>query len=118
MITANELRIGNWVNAEGIFEYKVAVILNDSVGLFDPDPHEEDDIFYPPIDEINPIPLTPELLEKCKASYNGIKNDDKVTYHSYTVFGKEIRSMTKQPYLHQLQNLYYNQTGEELTVNL
>jgi hypothetical protein len=78
-----------------------------------------------PIDYIHPIPLTPEILEKAgfelfpwgwvkKASNDfGIRLN--VQSFSYDVSGNYP---VKLDYLHQLQNLYYALTGEELNVQL
>jgi hypothetical protein len=113
MIAANELRIGNWyVNQWG--EY-----LQVDADLFGSDNLES----YP-----IPIPLTPEILEKCgfekdnSSKYGGyligigegekirIVNDESIGWH-YPLNGYR-RPITN--YLHQLQNLYFALTGEEL----
>jgi len=76
----------------------------------------------------NPIELTPEILEKwCGFIYNdnilelndfeiGYENDDFV-YNQFSVRYKKL-IILKVKYLHQLQNLIYVLTGEELKVNL
>jgi hypothetical protein len=82
-----------------------------------------------------PIPLTPELLEKC-----GFVKGERTWYHPATMLielfntaklegnfhiiaGKKRRSvfeaMSKRlEYLHQLQNIFFATTGEELKVNI
>jgi hypothetical protein len=122
MIKANELRIGNWIEyAEGKFikvdihilsvicEYQTYVI----------------DITYP-----KPIPIGPEILEKAgfRHEVHGIEEID--GGESHYIIGKfwinhidenwfisgledEIKSFK---YLHQLQNLYFSLTGEELKI--
>jgi hypothetical protein len=137
MIAANELRIGNFVLAKPIFgndkKFKPLQIAS---------PNEIFRCYNTPKD-FNPIPLTPEILEKCgfvvvhKANNhytindpNGFKDSHKIAiFHtvnnqwhiafSDTFSGyKDYIPTTKIKYLHQLQNLYFALTGEELTVKL
>jgi hypothetical protein len=126
MIQANELRIGNYVrgNLGGILKIK---------GI-----KEESDLSH-----IRPIPLTPEILEKCGFKKWG--RDDMPRTLSYElgsmqifpsntfcdfdgygflhyklpnpIDGKDESARFKFNHLHQLQNLYYALTGEELTYN-
>ena len=76
MIQANVLRIGNWVNYVGI--------KNIVLGIQSPSPQQQlylsdkylveinpPDSFYAPIDDISPIPLEPEILEKCGLKRTG-----------------------------------------------
>lgn len=126
MIDPKELRIGNWV----IFDGRHEQILGDISG-----PHGT----YPESgNNLSPIPLTPEILEKCGFEvYKDNpywKNPNYVFYHltigyesfpiaivdgeivkyfaceddEYSWFGRPIIS------LHQLQNLYFALTGTEL----
>lgn len=104
MIQATELRIGNWVEEDG---YKKQFSMYD---------------FPLSTDSINPIPLTPEILEKCGfvndngwyaihlwnrnelakcMDYDGVSINN--SYFDYAITS-----------LHQLQNLYYSLTGKEL----
>ena len=81
---------------------------------------------------IEPIPLTPEILEKA-----GFVTSEELSYKTvYNLKGVEISlikdkrilfdvdngdfvfGFTKIKYIHQLQNLYFALTGEELEVNL
>jgi hypothetical protein len=76
-----------------------------------------------------PIPLTPEILEKCgfyfeKHWYKRIANLDfficslgNMDEFYLLQFGS-CGIMPPCKYLHQLQNLYFALTGEELTVNI
>jgi hypothetical protein len=115
---ATELRIGNWVNGEFINgEFLLSQIFridgnDDCSGL-------------------EPIPLTTKLLEKC-----GFIKDDELfdtwteKYHVALNINFDLRwyddgfkFMNVAPnlpikHLHQLQNLYYALTGEELQINL
>ena len=81
---------------------------------------------------VEPIPLTPEILEKCgwvsiynfdfgegyqyrhdKLKAKVTKVADAIGFHiRFTDFTLEYQ------YLHQLQNLYFALCGEELTINL
>lgn len=124
MIKAGELRIGNWVS-NGEKNYTVDVnMLYDLVTTED----------YP----IEPIRITENMLAKI-----GFKNDlvyrwrysigtfvlartiidwsapPKKTNMCWSLaldYGNELRTQTE--YLHQLQNLYFAITGEELEINL
>jgi hypothetical protein len=123
MIQENELRQGNWFIKAGMpakFDF-----------------HDEDDRTY--LDEFEPIPLTPEILEKCGFEkskeevygeeylglklYNGICRYEICffpgnTFTSISLFHKgELIGRTWE-YLHQLQNLYFALTGQELNVKL
>lgn len=111
---ANELRIGNWVNSRievGVF-YDVMVTKNDFSGN---------------IDLFKPIPLTKEWLVKLglKNGFSDLQFTIKVTENcSMSVFinqngnncyiGDELE--VRIEYVHQLQNLYFALTGEELTI--
>ena len=107
MIAANELRIGNWVMIDGI---KTTI---DSV---------QEDI------ECDPIPLTAEILEKsglrismetlmigdyaelCTARDNGFY---------YLMFEGCVNNKDAPiKYVHQLQNLYFALTNQELNIQL
>jgi hypothetical protein len=82
---------------------------------------------------ISPIPLTPEILEKCgfnkeekKTNRNDIPSGTYQVYdkghfafnsiHGWWFNGKQLDFPPQ--YLHQLQNLYYFLCGEELNVSL
>jgi hypothetical protein len=134
---ATELRIGNWVNGEfANGELKPFQIFridgnDDCSGL-------------------EPIPLTPELLEKCgfkkwkgrvmentniwmkkyehEAGYFDVDNKPVINTSTIGIrqyYGHSLPDEffytdhhSKIEYLHQLQNLYYALTGEELEINL
>lgn len=118
MIKANELRIGNWIlpehNLDGDF-HLVTGIGEGSVNGYIQD-------WY------SPIPLTPEILEKCGfEATNGIeiKNYIWLVIHCdsgeaniYNIYKNETLQLRIEcKYLHQLQNLYFALTGEELVFN-
>lgn len=128
MIQANELRIGNWIAekihpglCQPVFLYSVRVSENNFCTL---------------LKRLNTFPyqgirLTPEILEKC--GFYRIE-EEKLFAHDATgidlVYDKSwhFKYLRKNPksivrdiqlaYLHQLQNLYFALTGEELKINL
>lgn len=105
----NELRIGNWVEYQSQFRQVSSISVEgftQAIGLGGIN-----------TTTVNPIPLTPEILEKCGVfqtvegySLNGValiyKNNEFSFWHNGT------RIIIQ--YLHQLQNLYFALTGEEL----
>ena len=111
-----ELRIGNWINEEtGTIPYKVT----------------SDDIFWLSLpqneNKMQPIPLTPEILEKAgfklDPEFDGFESgkfdiwfyhieNKGFTYSNMVDGGKLIE------YAHELQNLYFALTGEELNIQL
>lgn len=129
-MTANELRIGNWVN------YKGEPIPVTMVGQYGIQSKTEEALinakFSTP--DISPIPLTPEILVACGCSgnypYNLKINDrwniefrlssqpyDRCFLYSLDGFGEMSVPWLVLPhiqFLHQLQNLYYCLTNQEL----
>lgn len=129
-ITERELRIGNWVqrtNSKGTSYLKVAGLLEEFAYVLKSDGRK----VLAKYGRIQGIPLTSEILEKC-----GFEND------SYSNFRKSIGKenwlcvsfkdyackeysgtdfsdvdVADTLYLHQLQNLYFALTGQELTPN-
>lgn len=121
---ARELRIGNWV------------LFNDySGGPLQPYQIQGDDISRAAVNGVyhEPIPLTPEILEACgfvkrkEMFYKGeycinINDRDVLVGSRGTIFNGDpnygVGINYELKYLHQLQNLYFALTGEELTVNI
>jgi hypothetical protein len=125
MVQAQELRIGNYVmfgKSRGtvfnfIYERPGWYVINGC-----------------PQSDISPIPLTPELLEKCGfekgANSIYITEDEKwfIYFNEYRIWLQTERQgdseyicermEIKIQYLHQLQNLYFSLVGEELIINL
>lgn len=144
MIQANELRIGNWVewvypnrnNQPNKFQFCQIESIRDSlVGVLN------SAYGY---DQIQPIHLTPEILGKLEGfemilwngvfrqyyisitnstvlslffgEYIGFENRlDKVTFGTHPHYSGCTYGNLPVKYLHQLQNLYFALTGEELT---
>lgn len=124
MIATVDLRIGNWITVSEV-TYRVTALSETKVhfkGRKGGVSHEE----------IHPIPITQEILEKA-----GFKKKEKsdlfdkfpnegFTYHLYShkvmIFHGPHNTLchwlsTQIDYLHQLQNLYYCLTGRELSIS-
>lgn len=140
MIDAKELRIGNWVNihdkpASTYHPQKItAIYSNNRVEMAD----SGFEIDFPfDADSLYPIPLTPELLEKAgfkvvvgqaftaMASkqgidlfflYPAIDETLEVVFAFNNLQGETTRRELK--YVHELQNLIFALTGQELEITL
>jgi hypothetical protein len=138
MIQAKDLRIGNWVKCGGFKrlygEFKVAEIYPDQITI------EQKPYDGFTVEEVEPIPLTPEILEKCGFE-KGVSEWYNKNYFTDCMEAAEemqlqvnlksfrcgiadldfggTNAMTAKPiqHLHQLQNLYFALTGQELTYN-
>lgn len=137
MINANDLRIGNLVDFEG----KVCKVLGidsqnthkDKIGSVQLEEHHGTWLA-----NIDPIPLTPEILEMAGFENVGILNDGSDMEFQLNVvselrrayFGTMSNDLTVflfdsdnttigmgAIYLHQLQNLYFALTNQELFTN-
>jgi hypothetical protein len=113
MINAKELRLDNWVMADG-----------------QPTQITQMDFEQWTFDLIDPIPLTPELLEACGFTMSKWdkpwlhvskweKNDLVLWSEKDNGFCFLINGMGRIiKHLHELQNLYHAITGEELEVKI
>jgi hypothetical protein len=113
MIAQNELRLGNWIKVKDK-NYQVIYLSENGCGY----DHEEFTLF----DSLEPIFITGNILQKAGFSKDdyGYKNGSLAlnqyedVYHlrlpQGTGYGRGIK------YLHQLQNLYFNIAGQELTI--
>jgi hypothetical protein len=126
---ANELRIGNLVLDRGgkiltIDRFYGNKIECDVKGMPDKDPLTSTPIYYHPLTEeieyLQPIPLTEEWLLK-------FGFEKHITIDTYPTFAKQMFNWNDSilyvigygfinhiKYVHQLQNLYYALTNEEL----
>jgi hypothetical protein len=132
---AQELRIGNWVLRKSTGKpHRVVGLYKGDLGpqgsIFIDIPAEQRLMYRLHKDGVQPIPLTPEILEKCGfARHNGKwKHINSPFYlhayipiipeqNSYCFAWNNYKSYSFQ-YLHQLQNLYFCLTGEELEIEL
>ena len=102
-VRANELRIGNWVETfEGVIQIQNGWEIDEG-------------------NECQPIPLTEEWLLKFGFEYSDLNGDSGLwkippfqIYGKYNQFIYDYRLDVN--YVHQLQNLYFALTGEELTI--
>lgn len=135
MIEPSELRIGNFVTTEKTAYILVITEIEASHGddkyWFSATAKFRDYQCNFPIIDAEPIPLTEEWLLKMGFQYNGnvliLKLKDVVFDEGNCIeyfkgkdyteikFGYYGNSHIK--FVHQLQNLYYSLTGEELTIN-
>lgn len=133
MIDVKELRIGNWVGCDEDI-YIVNGIWNEGVvclTMKDNDPHN----IHP--SNLQPIPLTSEILEKCGfvKEFNGTQ--DIYTLQSglltYSIATTQIKDKEmslwcdnafagcidiKVQFLHDLQNIIYSTSKTELNIQL
>ena len=114
MINANEIRLGNWVRWGGVNVEITTVTIYQRT-------------FYKCTEGlVSGIPLTPEILIACgfvyvedyaeyryreSTNWFGVFNEHNDDWY----FDKPEMSTVVIKYLHQLQNLYYSLTGQELT---
>ncbi len=117
-IQPNELRLGNWVNLkkkDGNFMETFVFFINRDTASVDSDkgnPYYYSDLYT--------IPLTVDILSKC--GFEKVDNcsfgDDKGWLIDHAgaefSFGKGKCPLVTISSLHQLQNLYFALTGEEL----
>lgn len=135
MVNANELRIGNWVLINNP-EYHPQLMGNPVIvkGIYDRGgyiinvDHGEDQ-YSQYLSFVRPIPLDPEILEKCgfKISNGNIGEFYSNRYPIGKSLGLKalvegefllINFHTRFKYLHEFQNLYFSLVGEELDVQV
>lgn len=119
MIDPKELRIGNWVKIRG--QFIVQVLDHITLTWFAYSQHQA--CGY---SDTEPIPLTPEILERCRFESRGGFYYVHANINHYFEIAPNIRgfklSVNGNEYemgevflsLHQLQNIYFALTGEEL----
>lgn len=116
---ANELRIGN------LHYYHIVDKVDEREEWDEISKIDIGDLYHlnlnPDDKNYNPIPLTPELLEKC-----GLKKYDGYGYkvaqgyiikHANGYFYHYHDLRIRVDYLHQLQNLVFALTGKEIEIN-
>ena len=116
LIAANELRIGNLYNDNGVFKKA--------------SPSTIEEVWNAPRSWCKAIPLTEDWLlkfgfEKFLNQYKKITDVSKDTFKNIPFIilfldnqfqYDDLRLRTNIKYVHQLQNLYFALTGEELTI--
>ena len=113
-----ELRIGNWFQDKFTSDRFQVILISDEVIVFDYETEKEW--------QAEPIPLTEEILLKCGFyQENGVMSyatqdysSVKITYETLAKYYRLYPYTYRIDYLHQLQNLYFDLTGEELEVKL
>jgi hypothetical protein len=131
MIKSNALRVGNRVYDERRIVQFVYQVFNKGVELSEDETGSNDCDFTE--DEIFGIPLTPEILEKCGFGYDydghlriSLPARMELWFYKGNSAEMDIRQDGKfisfkcahLQYLHQLQNLFFALSGEELQINL
>lgn len=118
-MTAQELRIGNWINDLTGYECQVRGTTSNGIWIHDVGGPGTEAAF-------SPIPLTPEWLERfgfeMDDSLNqGILNGhwflgNEVDYKSWYLIRRDTNAIIKRHVttVHQLQNLYFALTCQEL----
>lgn len=142
MIKANELRIGNLVHRNDYPNdvYRLRSISDDRVHAINTVEMDGNNPMYASdctLSELEPIPLTPELLEKCGFVMLSLHEyalpgnhffsvqimggwTDKILSPGarYRIYKGAAGAICNIEYLHQLQNGFYFLTGAELTLSL
>ncbi len=120
MITAEEIRLWNWVEYDGDYWQIDSINRHGSASLYREGSYSSEGVR---ITSCSPIPLTPEILEK-----NGIS--EAIAFGSENTYIKRIDdeyylscdfvTVSDKPieYVHQLQNIYFALTGEELEIKM
>lgn len=127
MINPKELRTGNLVKRED----QIRVVDQIGNGLITLNPIEGITLDVCQDSELNPIPLTHEILEKVGFKKGHEENDFYIEFFNETagedyfiLFENDNRTFKIPDYdipinsLHQLQNLFHALTGEELEIKL
>ena len=118
---ANELRIGNFVKCELTGDFQKVISIEK--GFIKSAPTNENTKGWN-VNSIEPITLTPDILEKCgfEYSYPYYTVADVVSLifsntgiMTYVMGDNQIKRIQ---YIHQLQNLYFALTGTELQIEL
>ena len=120
-ILANELRIGNWVIIISTGQIACITSVDKNIGV-----KVNNSPIYLSIDDIKPIPVTEEILLKCgfekDNEYFSLKNlHYNIENKRFYIGNDHVSSGHNDAYilhLHQLQNLYFALTNQELEIEL
>lgn len=133
MIEAKELRIGNYLNLDGVIKQISTIHYDDTVRFYD---SEKGSIgcYSLKNKSIQPIQLTEDILLRLGFVWNEntltfehtnrklanwhVSKSVHISVQNWQVFNYVLKAVVngKVKYLHQLQNLYCALTGEELTL--
>lgn len=131
MIDVKELRIGNYVYLQSSkTPYKITEVGYSEIEYprYEASGISSEAVFRTYVDNLNPIPISEELLLKC-----GFREDERsfyrvdlgnVAFNQYGYYiqlkecSSEVIRVIKITSLHKLQNLYFVMTGKELEVSL
>lgn len=117
-MTQEELRVGNWVQRPK--DIRIDILDGERIYYLVDDIMIRDCGYYKDNWAFEPIPLTPEILQKCGFKKNNVRNG---YYHSKLELSvyfddKKLSILSferyEKLYLHELQNLVFALTGEEL----
>ena len=114
---SNELRIGNYVYDEEFNFVKIEQINSDKINQFTKVSKGNSE---PYVSNIHKIPITEKRLKRCEFNFKELGFEDLSV--SYGTTSKEIHFVIgnyykKLDYVHELQNLYFALTKEELKIN-
>ena len=127
MISCNELRLGNRVLVDKNLQ-QVSMITGTAVFTIDAEEGHEQAASEHSSDQIEPVPLTDEVLKQCGFVYHdyfkfwqlvttGIRSEMDID-SDYDVIDFMHKPIVKQlASLHQLQNVYFMLKGRELTLH-
>lgn len=124
MIDIRELRIGNYVYLQNSkTPYKITEIGYSEIEhpRYEVSGISSGAVFRTYVENLNPIPLTEELLLKCgfeKHKWGIITYYNPLLELDADFHLKSVDCNIQVKYLHKLQNLYFDLTGQELEVNL
>ena len=99
---SKELRIGNYLQNRNGIPYKVL-----------------GEMFVDGFHGLKPIPLTEELLLRIGFSVSSLGDDNVVSVNGFYLWKDRLQHITtgtRIKHVHQLQNLYFALTGEELEI--
>lgn len=128
MIKPNEIRVGNYVYGTS---NTISTILE--LRIFNTELRNDVDYEDLEYEDIQPIPLTEDILLKCGFVNSGsgyytksgiINNEFKTPYDidiyliNYKEYDFETGDDLPMLSVHQLQNYFFARTGQELTINL
>ncbi len=129
MVSPDELRKGNYFS--GNFRDRWSVIKIRAMPLYSYDVEAADGKEYS-LANLEGIPLSPEILQKCGFKFDAdelFDGEREVVVEKYILGYFEWYQKSKElfyrevnlphiKYLHQLQNIYFDLIGEELNVQL